>query len=196
LIMNKKSDALGFNAPSSFCAIDASTLSLAFAFFINGELGRYGKVTFSGNTIYEKLSDTAHKTISLFKAMPVDCLVIEKTIFANSPQVAANLSLSQGALIGGAALGGVTKIYGVAPMSWQSYVGTRLLTTDEKQKIRNASPGKSSSWYKAQEREQRKQKTISTVNKRFDINLSDNDVADACGIGMFAVDNWKKVIAK
>jgi len=194
--MNKKDSLLGLGAPRSFCAIDASTLSLAFAFFVDGELGRYGKITFSGNTIYEKLSDTAHKTTSLFKAVPIDCIVIEKTIFANSPQVAANLSLSQGALIGGAAIGGVTKIYGVAPMSWQSYVGTRLLTIDEKQKIRNANPNKSTSWYKAQEREQRKQKTISTVNKRFRIDISDNDIADACGIGMFAVDNWKKVVAK
>jgi len=194
--MNKKDSLLGLSAPRSFCAIDASTLSLAFAFFVDGELGRYGKITFSGNTIYEKLSDTAHKTTSLFKAVPIDCIVIEKTIFANSPQVAANLSLSQGALIGGAAIGGVTKIYGVAPMSWQSYVGTRLLTIDEKQKIRNANPNKSTSWYKAQEREQRKQKTISTVNKRFSIDISDNDIADACGIGMFAVDNWKKVVAK
>jgi hypothetical protein len=194
--MNKKAEVLGLSAPKSFCAIDASTLSLAFAFFIDGELGRYGKITFLGNTIYEKLSDTAHKTTSLFKAVPTDCIVIEKTIFANSPQVAANLSLSQGALIAGAAISGVTKIYGVAPMSWQSYIGTRLLTIDERQKIRNASPNKSTSWYKAQEREQRKQKTISTVNERFGISISDNDIADACGIGMFALNNWQKVTAK
>ena len=194
--MNKKAEVFGMSAPKSFCAIDASTLSLAFAFFTNGELGRYGKINFSGNTIYEKISDTAHKTAGLFKSVPVDCIVIEKTIFANSPQVAANLSLSQGALIAGAAMSGVTKIYGVAPMSWQSYVGTRLLTIDERQKIINENPNKSKSWYKAQEREQRKQKTISTVNERFGISIGDNDIADACGIGMFALNNWQKVVAK
>lgn len=179
---------------NNFCAVDASTNSLAFAYFVDGELIKYGKIRFFGSTIYDKLGDTVHKTMSLFKALPSDNMIIEKTIFANSPQVAANLALSQGALIGGAKIGGVRNVYGVAPMSWQSYVGTRLLTTDEKQKIRQAHPGRSNSWYKSQEREQRKQKTINTVNQKFSIKLDDNDIADACGIGIFALENWERVI--
>lgn len=182
------------NKTPSFCAVDASTNSLAFAYFINGNLEKYGKIRFFGSTIYDKLGDTVHKTMGLFKSLPSENMIIEKTIFANSAQVAANLALSQGALIGGAKIGGVVNVYGVAPMSWQSYVGTRLLTTDEKQKIRNAHPGRSSSWYKSQEREQRKQKTIHTVNDRFGIKLDDNDIADACGIGIFALENWERVI--
>lgn len=180
--------------PTSFCAIDASTNSLAFAYFVDGNLEKYGKIKFLGSNIYTKLGDTVHKTMGLFSVIDTDHIIIEKTIFANSPQVAANLALSQGALIGGAQMGGVKHVYGVAPMSWQSYIGTRLLTTDEKQKIRQGNPDRSNSWYKSQEREQRKQKTISTVNSKFNINLDDNDVADACGIGMFALDNWDKVI--
>lgn len=178
----------------SFCAVDASTNSLAFAFFNNEQLVKYGKIRFFGSTIYDKLGDTVHKTMGLFNSLPVDNIVIEKTIFANSAQVAANLALSQGALIGGAKIGGVKNVYGVAPMSWQSYVGTRLLTTDEKQKIRHANPNRSNSWYKSQEREKRKLKTISTVNERFSIKLDDNDIADACGIGIFALENWERVI--
>jgi hypothetical protein len=192
--MNKKIKTAELYLPSSFCAVDASTNSLAFAFFNEGELEKYGKIRFMGSTIYDKLGDTVHKTMSLFRTLPTENMIIEKTIFANSAQVAANLALSQGALIGGAKIGGVRNVYGVAPMSWQSYIGTRLLTTDEKQKIRQASPNRSNSWYKSQEREQRKQKTISTVNDRFNIKLDDNDIADACGIGMFAIDNWVKVV--
>ena len=180
--------------PLSFCAVDASTNSLAFAFFNNGKLEKYGKIRFLGSNIYDKLGDTVHKTMGLFQTLPTENMIIEKTIFANSAQVAANLALSQGALIGGAKIGGVRNVYGVAPMSWQSYIGTRLLTTDEKQKIRQSSPNRSNSWYKSQEREQRKQKTISTVNSKFNIKLDDNDIADACGIGMFAIDNWHKVV--
>lgn len=180
--------------PESFCAVDASTNSLAFAYFVNGKLEKYGKIKFIGSNIYSKLGDTVHKTMGLFNIIDTEHMIIEKTIFANSPQVAANLALSQGALIGGAQMGGIRHVYGVAPMSWQSYVGTRLLTTDEKQKIRQKNPDRSNSWYKSQEREQRKQKTIATVNSKFGINLDDNDIADACGIGMFALDNWYKVI--
>lgn len=192
--MKKKIKTEEFSLPSSFCAVDASTNSLAFAFFLDGELEKYGKIRFLGSTIYDKLGDTVYKTRGLFDVLPTENMIIEKTIFANSAQVAANLALSQGALIGGAKIGGVRNVYGVAPMSWQSYVGTRLLTTDEKQKIRQANPNKSNSWYKSQEREQRKQKTISTVNSKFNIKLDDNDIADACGIGMFALDNWHKVV--
>lgn len=191
---SRLSDVAKIGAPKNFCAIDASTQSMAFAHFVNHELNSYGKIVFSGNTIYEKIGDTAHKVSSFFNAYPVEIILIEKTIFANSPQVAANLALSQGALIGAAKLGGAQKIYGVTPIAWQSFIGTRLLTTDEKSAIRKKTPGKSNSWYKTQEREKRKQKTIFTVNNEFDINIDDNDIADACGIGMYALKNWMKVV--
>jgi hypothetical protein len=186
--------ALDPTAPKNFCAIDASTHSMAFAYFVNHELQKYGKIKFFGDSIYEKLGDTATKVRMFFLSSPTPNILIEKTIFANSPLVAANLALSQGALIGAAKLGGVRNVYGVTPMSWQSYIGTRLLTKDEKESIRNNNPGKSNSWYKNQEREKRKQNTISTVNKKFNIKVDDNDVADACGIGIFALENWEKVV--
>jgi hypothetical protein len=193
----RKNSVLGqlkFDAPQNFCAIDASTNSMAFAYFENNELKKYGKIRFSGEKIYDKIGDTANKVRLFFLEFPTENILIEKTIFANSPLVAANLALSQGALIGAAKLGGVTNVYGVTPMSWQSYIGTRLLTTEEKEEIKIKTPGKSNSWYKNQEREKRKQKTINTVNKNFGIKLDDNDVADACGIGMFALKNWEKVV--
>ena len=188
------SEVAKINAPNNFCAIDASTNSMAFALFIDQKLDSYGKITFAGETIYEKLGDTAQKVKGFFIAYPVKTILIEKTIFANSPLVAANLALSQGALIGAAKLGGVEKIYGVTPIAWQSFIGTRLLTSEEKSAMRKKNPGKSNSWYKTQEREKRKQKTIFTVNNEFDIDIKDNDIADACGIGMYALKNWIKVI--
>ena len=191
---SRLTDIAKINAPDSFCCIDASTNSMAFAMFVDQKLESYGKITFSGDTIYDKIGDTAQKVKGFFLAYPVKTILIEKTIFANSPLVAANLALSQGALIGASKLGGVEKIYGVTPIAWQSFIGTRLLTQDEKSAIRKKTPGRSNSWYKNQEREKRKNKTIFTVNNEFDINISDNDVADACGIGMYALKNWIKVV--
>jgi len=194
--MSKNSIAsqLKISAPNNFCAIDASTNSMAFAYFENHKLKQYGKIRFSGEKIYDKIGDTANKVRLFFQEFSTENILIEKTIFANSPLVAANLALSQGALIGAAKLGGVENVYGVTPMGWQSFIGTRLLTPDEKEEIRKKTPGKSNSWYKNQERERRKQKTISTVNKRFGIKVDDNDIADACGIGIFALENWEKVV--
>jgi Holliday junction resolvasome RuvABC endonuclease subunit len=192
--MSKNNNVMYEKSPNSFCAIDASTNSLAFALFINQDLVKYGKIRFTGQSIYEKIGDTSHKTKAFFETIQTEHIIIEKTIFANSAQVAANLALSQGALIGAAKLAGVKNIYGIAPIAWQSYIGNRLLTTDEKKKIRDKNPDKSNSWYKAQEREQRKRKTINVVNNKFDINVDDNDIADACGIGIFTIDNWAKVV--
>jgi hypothetical protein len=180
--------------PKSFCSVDASTASIAFSFFIEGELGQYGKLSFSGSGIYEKIADAARKTQSIFNVIPTECMVIEKTIFANSPQVAANLALSQGALIAGATMSGVKSIYSVAPISWQSYIGNPLIKKDEKEFIRSSNPGKSAAWYKAKEREIRKNRTIDIVNNKYSIQVLDNDVADAIGIGMFSLDNWHKIV--
>lgn len=191
---SRLSEVGAIKPPNNFCSIDASTNNMAFAYFINGQLKNYGKINFSGEKIYEKLGDTAQKVKSFFSVCPTEIILIEKTIFANSPLVAANLALSQGALVGAAKLGGVNKVYGVTPIAWQSFIGTRLLTTDEKNVIRQKNPGKSNSWYKNQEREKRKNKTIFTINNEFDINVSDNDIADACGIGMYALKNWIKVV--
>lgn len=180
-------------APDVFCTIDASTNNMAFAYFVDQRLEKYGKIVFSGENIYEKIGDIAQKTRSFFLKLPTENLIVEKPIFANSPLVAANLALTQGSLIGAAKLGGIKNIYGITPIAWQSFIGTRLLTKDERDKIKSDNPSMSYSWYKNQEREQRKQKTINTINNKFSINVQDNDIADACGIGIFVLDNWNKV---
>ena len=66
-------------------------------------------------------------------------------------------------------------------------------TAEEKQAIKEHTPGKTESWYKSQERVFRKQRTIKVVNNKFDIKVNDDDVADAIAIGAWAIDKWGKV---
>jgi hypothetical protein len=180
--------------PTSFCAIDASTNSLAFAYFLNGKLDRYGKVKYFGADIYEKIVDTAHKTKVFFNQLDgVEHIIIEQPIFLNSPKTAANLSMSHGALVASASLTGVKHIASVSPMQWQNWIGNKRLTVAEKEDIRNKFPDKSTSWYKSQERQFRKQRTIKFINDKFDLHVDDDDVADAIAIGAWALDNWAKV---
>jgi Holliday junction resolvasome RuvABC endonuclease subunit len=182
------------NKPESFCSIDASTNSLAFAYYKNEKLVKFGKIKYFGADIYEKIVDTAHKTRMFFEEFDnLDHIVIEQPIYLNSPKTAANLSMSHGALVASAALTGVNHISSVSPMAWQNWAGNKRLTNAEKQAIRDASPDRTNSWYKTQERQFRKQRTIKFVNDRFDIKVSDDDVADAIAIGSWAVDNWGKV---
>jgi hypothetical protein len=181
--------------PKSICSIDASTTSFAFAVFNDDVLGTVGKINFEGNTNYEKVMDACNKTKSFLDYYGgFEAIVIEHTVFMNSPKVAADLALVQGALLGAAGLTGTKVIGTVSPITWQNFIGNKKIDKDEKFAIRSANPGKSESWYKTYERNLRKERTIKFINMQYDRSITDNDVADASGIGHWAIKNWDKAI--
>jgi Holliday junction resolvasome RuvABC endonuclease subunit len=179
--------------PKNILAIDASTSSLAFAIFNDKTLVRYGKIKFDGLNAYQKLGDAARKTLPFLKQFDVDAIVIEHTIFINSPKTASDLALIQGALLGAAKLAGIRTAGSINPITWQSFLGNNKLTSKEKQDLMEEFPGKSKNWYQNKSREIRKQRTIKFVNTYYDKNIQDDDVADAVGIGHYAINNWGKI---
>lgn len=181
--------------PERICAIDASTTSLAYATFHGGLLKEVGKINFEGKDIYEKVIDAGRKSKGLFDhIVSVDAIVIEHTVFMNSPKTAADLALVQGALLGAAGQSGINLVGKVSPITWQNYIGNKKISKDEHAMIVAKNPGKSESWYKTFERNLRKQRTIDFIEFEFDKKITDNDVADACGIGFWAFNNWNKAI--
>ena len=193
----KLAEAIGTKLPKTICAIDASTNSLAFAIFnTQGKtLESVGKITFKGNNTYEKVMDAGQK-VKLFLDMygGFEAIVIEHTVFMNSPKTAADLALVQGAILGAAGQSGTKVIGKVAPITWQNFIGNKKISKDEKLYIKSQNPGKSESWLKSYERDLRKQRTINFINIQYDRTITDNDVADACGIGHWALKNWGKAI--
>ena len=179
--------------PRKICAIDASTNSLAFSIFDGNNLIRYGKIVFSGANTYQKLGDAARKSMPFFKQFEIDAIVIEHTVFINSPKTASDLALIQGALLGAAKIAGVRTAGSINPITWQSFIGNNKLTTAEKQQLMQEFPGKSKNWYQNKSREIRKQRTIKFVNTYYDKDVKDDDVADAIGIGHYAINNWGKI---
>jgi hypothetical protein len=180
--------------PETILAIDASTNSLAYAIFTNKNLVDYGKINFSGINTYAKVIDAAQKVVefSAFKlqGMDVGAVVIEHTVFMNSPKTAADLALVQGSLLGTI---GIATIRSVAPITWQNFIGNKKPSKEEVAKMRLENPTKSDSWIKTQMREQRKQKTIHFVEVQYDKVINDNDIADAVGIGHYAINNWERL---
>ena len=180
--------------PETILAIDASTNSLAYAIFTNKELVDYGKINFSGINTYAKVVDAAQKVaeFSAFKlqALNVGAVVIEHTVFMNSPKTAADLALVQGSLLGTM---GIATIRSVAPITWQNFIGNKKPSKEEIAKMKADNPTKSDSWIKTQTREQRKQKTIHFVEVQYDKVINDNDIADAVGIGHYAINNWERL---
>jgi hypothetical protein len=183
--------------PKTICAIDASTNSLAFALFVGNQLESIGKISFDGNNIYEKVMDAGNKVKAFFDIYGgFEAIVIEHTVFMNSPKTAADLALVQGAILGSAGQSGTKVIGRVSPITWQNYIGNKKISKEEQLVIRAQNPGKSLSWYKAYERMLRKERTINFININYDRTITDNDVADACGIGHWAVKNWDKAIGE
>ena len=191
----KLAKVIGTKAPERICAIDASTNSLAYATFHGGYLKECGKINFEGKDIYEKVIDAGKKSKGLFDyIVNADAIVIEHTVFMNSPKTAADLALVQGALLGAAGQSGISTIGKVSPITWQNFIGNKKISKDEKFFIKAQHPGKSESWYKSYERDLRKQRTIKFINMQYDKTITDNDVADACGIGHWSIHNWSKAI--
>jgi Holliday junction resolvasome RuvABC endonuclease subunit len=195
----KLAEAIGTKIPKTICAIDASTNSLAFAIFNTEEksLDAVGKITFKGKNTYEKVMDAGQK-VKAFLDMygGFEAIVIEHTVFMNSPKTAADLALVQGAILGSAGQSGTKVIGKVAPITWQNFIGNKKISKDEKLFIKSQNPGKSESWLKSYERDLRKQRTINFININYDRTITDNDVADACGIGHWALKNWNKAIGE
>lgn len=193
----KLAEAIGTKMPNTICAIDASTNSLAFALFDTQQktLGAIGKINFKGKDTYEKVMDAGQKVKAFFDYYGgFEAIVIEHTVFMNSPKTAADLALVQGAILGAAGQSGTKVIGKVAPITWQNFIGNKKISKDEKLYIKSQNPGKSESWLKSFERDLRKQRTINFINIQYDRTITDNDVADACGIGHWALKNWGKAV--
>ena len=183
--------------PDTICAIDASTNSLAFAVFNTKkkDIITIGKINFEGKDTYEKVMDAGKKVKAFFDIYGgFEAIIIEHTVFMNSPKTAADLALVQGAILGSAGQSGTQIIGKVSPITWQNFAGNKKISKEEQLVIRAQNPGKSVSWYKSHERNIRKERTIRFINTIYDRTISDNDVADACGIGHWAISNWTKAI--
>jgi hypothetical protein len=63
----------------------------------------------------------------------------------------------------------------------------------EKKELEAEYPGKTKAWYQNRSRDIRKIRTIQFVNTYYDKEIDDNDVADAVGIGHWAINNWGKL---
>jgi len=180
----------------AFIAVDASTNSMAFAIFTyDNALSAFGKIIYNhdSKSIYDRAGVIGKKSgatvSSLIERFEVRTMIIETPIFANSPMTASNLALTQGALVGASIFGGIHRVVGTPPIQWQSFIGNKNLTKAEKDKIKLDNPNQSPNWLKIHHRELRKQRTMDYVNNRFSLDITDNDVGDAIGIGCYALDS-------
>lgn len=178
---------------ASVMGIDCSTNALAFTVFENGKPKKWGKFTFNGSTVFERIVDSSLKVTSLKEKFDVDYIAMEAAILAKgNVDVTIKLSYVYGAVLA-QLLQGKAKVVTVRPTEWQAYIGNKSFTKLEKNKLKLDYPGKSVSWYTTKIREIRKQRTIDFCNEKWDLGLTDDDVADSCAIAWFA---WRQLTSR
>ena len=165
--------------------IDASTNSVAFCLMENDKPLKWGKINLVGSDIYEKIYDAKKKMHVMLDELKADYIAVEGAILVRSPDAVIKLSYVYGVVIAELMSTGASVIT-ISPSSWQAYIGNKNPTKDEKQAIRVKNPGYADSWYKAQLRNMRKQRTVDYFNNKYGILLNDFDVADSFGIAHYA----------
>jgi Holliday junction resolvasome RuvABC endonuclease subunit len=165
--------------------IDASTNSVAFCLMENDQPLKWGKINLTGSDIYEKIYNAKVNTHAMLDELKSDYIAVEGAILVRSPDAVIKLSYVYGVVIAELMASG-SSVITISPSSWQAYIGNKNPTKDEKQAIRVKNPGYADSWYKTQLRNMRKQRTVDYFNKKYNLSLTDFDVADAFGIAHYA----------
>jgi len=168
--------------------IDCSTKSLAFCVFYNRRPVTWGKILFEGATVFDRLKDASQKVQALRNQFDVDFIAMEGAILSNNKNVRVTIDLS---LVYGAVLAqlllGRAKVITIKPLEWQNAIGNKTFSKVETAKLKEDFPGKSVSWYSSKKRSIRKQRTMDFINDKWpDMNITDDDVGDACGLAYYA----------
>jgi hypothetical protein len=164
--------------------IDASTNSVAFCLMENDVPIKWGKVDLEGADIYAKIYDAKVKMNAMLVELKAD-YIVEGAVLVRSPDAVIKLSYVYGVVIAELMSTGA-KVITISPTAWQAYIGNKNPTKDEKSAIRLAYPGYADSWYKNQIRNMRKQRTVDYFNHKYNLSLTDFDVADAFGIAHYS----------
>ncbi len=165
--------------------IDASTNSIAFCLMENDVPLKWGKINLSGEDIYDKIHNAKVKMALMLDELKSDYIVVEGAVFVKSADAVIKLSYVYGVVIAELMSTGA-KVITIAPSSWQAYIGNKNPTKEEKAAIRLKSPGYADSWYQNQLRNMRKQRTVDYFNKKYNLSLTDFDVADSFGIAHYS----------
>ena len=170
---------------SRVLGIDASTSSIAFCLMENNVPLKWGKIDLVGQDIYEKIYNAKVRMSLMLEDLKSDYIAVEGAILVRSPDAVIKLSYVYGVVIAELMSTGA-EVITISPSSWQAYIGNKNPTKDEKSAIRLANPGYADSWYKNQLRNMRKQRTVDYFNKKYNLSLSDFDVADSFGIAYYS----------
>jgi len=165
--------------------VDASTNSFAFCLYDENGPVRWGEINFKGSSVFERLAYGQRYVAAMKDQLKADLVVFEGAIFVQNKKTVILLAYAFGAIVS-ALINNGAKVQEVSPMQWQNFIGNKVLTKAEKDKIKADNPGKSATWYSNKNREFRKSRTMKWVKETFGIDVASDNVSDAIGVAHYA----------
>lgn len=185
--LKKKQEAFG---SGRYLSIDSSSKSIAFAIFDKdneSSLVAAGKINFPDG-MKQKLSVINGTIKALFDFYgDIDHVIIEQTIYIQSPQTSRILSYIVGH-IWGKCLEFCSDVRDVEIMKWKSHIGYKNVSKAEKQAWEDQYGLTEAKKIAARERKERTGKIIKSKIQKID-NITDYDIIDAIAIGLWSIDN-------
>lgn len=150
---------------------------------------RWGELEFKGSTVFERLAYAQRNVAAMKDQLKADLIVFEGAIYVQNKKTVILLAYAFGAVVS-ALMSDGADVEEVSPMEWQNYIGNKALTRVEKEDIRARTPGKSKSWYDAENRRVRKGRTTDWAKRVYGIDVSSDNVSDAVGVAHYARDKF------
>lgn len=147
-------------------SLDVSTTSTGYAIYVDGKLEQYGAIKYKSKNFIERVNYMADTIQAIHATYGITHIVIEDTYVSkkvNNISTVKKLCMAQGIIIRAVHTAKVIQVY---PVSWKSYF--------------NIVGGKN-------KRKEQKATSITKANSLFNLELKDDDVADAILLGYYAI---------
>lgn len=169
--------------------VDCSSNKFAYSVFDDGDLVRHGMFTFGKGDAWHRFNNAQrviNRMIDLGEFDDVDAVYVEAAVYVNNRRTVILLAHAFGAALSPLARPGV-KMHEVPAITWQNFIGNKVFSKAEKEELKKNNPGKSASWYKEAMRKERKQRTRRWVKETYGLDIDDDDLTDAIGVGHYGV---------
>lgn len=178
------------NTTTKILGIDSSSLGIAYSILTvkNGQphLARTGKIDLTKKKgLPNKLEELHTKMVQLLSEETPTFVMIEKSIYVKNPDTFRTLSYIVGGLMAVASEG--SDVDHVDPATWKAYFGYKNLSAkfkkDAKEKI-----GKGANKFCDSLRKSQTKRVILHNFPHFVLPEDDHDIADSCGVALYAWD--------
>lgn len=185
--MKLRSELKDIGKPTKVIGVDTSTKGFAYALIHDDELVEYDIFEFDGKSLAENLAQ-AREAGDYIASLDAEFALVEQVIYLNNRAVVIKLAYFAGTVLSCFAAAGMP-FDDVVPINWQKHIGNPRFSKKEKADIKKEFPDKSASWLRNKRRDIRKQRTIDIVNERFGVDIEDDNIADAVGVAIYALEN-------